>query len=345
MIKISVIMPVYNSKNFLGKAVDSVLNQQFNDMELILVDDGSTDGSGKICDDYTLRYDNVKVIHKPNGGICDARNAGLQVASGEYISFIDNDDLFLPGVFEDNYRLAKKYDADVVRFERRKTVIKADGSTYVEKRKGIGCIPGLKDGVACLNRQEMIEHYTSIRRSGALNGIWNGLYRRSIVEEGQVRFDTSIKFGHEDLLFNLRLFDLSEKYVFNDREYYDYFYRYENSTSAKFNINKVESIWKVACAENSMLDTYGKPHREQLENIMGHIFLIVENLNRKACTLSYREKRAYLKSYKDFLKEKGISIKDGFSLFSSSKKEAGLSILLFMGWYRIIFGLIYLYLR
>lgn len=345
MIKISVIMPVYNSKDFLSNAVDSVLNQQFNHLELILVDDGSTDGSDKICDDYAAKYDNVKVVHKQNGGICDARNAGLQMARGEYISFIDNDDVFMPGVFEDNYKLAKQYEADVVRFERRKTVIKSDGSTYVEKRKGIGCIPGLKDGVVCLNRQEMIEHYTSIRKSGALNGIWNGLYKRSVVEAGEVRFDTTIKFGHEDLLFNLRLFDLSQRYVFNDREFYDYYYRYENSTSAKFNINKVESIWKVACTENSMLATYGKSNKEQLENIMGHIFLIVENLNRKACTLSYKDKKTYLKGYKDFLKEKGITIKDGFGLISSSKKEAGLSVLLFMGWYRIIFGLIYLYLR
>lgn len=345
MIKISVIMPVYNSKDFLSKAVDSVLNQQFNDLELILVDDGSTDGSDKICDEYAARYDMVKVIHKPNGGICDARNAGLKVAKGEYLSFIDNDDIFLPEVFQDNYKLAREYDADVVRFERRKTVIRSDGSTYVEKRKGIGCIPGLKGGVACLNRQEMIEYYTSIRRSGALNGIWNGLYRRSIVEAGQVCFDTSIRYGHEDLMFNLRLFDLSQRYVFNNKEYYDYYYRHENSTSAKFNINKVESIWKVACAENTMLSGYGKEKSQQLENIMGHIFLIVENLNRKACSLSYREKKAYLKNYREYIKDKGITIKDGFKLLASSKKESGLSILLFIGWYRIIFGLINLYVK
>ena len=88
MVKVSIIMPVYNSEKFLKKAVDSVLNQKFEDFELILVDDGSPDASGSICDEFAEKDSRVKVIHKKNGGICSARNAGLKIAKGEYVGFV-----------------------------------------------------------------------------------------------------------------------------------------------------------------------------------------------------------------------------------------------------------------
>lgn len=88
---ISVIMPIYNAEKYVKKSIDSLVNQTTNEIEIILVDDGSTDGSGKICDQYA-GVDNVKIIHKENGGTCTARNAGLIHASGKYISFVDSDD-------------------------------------------------------------------------------------------------------------------------------------------------------------------------------------------------------------------------------------------------------------
>ena len=117
-IKISIIVPVYNSEKYLPETAQSILKQSFSDFELILVDDGSKDGSGKICDQLAAKDTRIKVIHKTNGGICSARNAGLKEAAGEYIAFCDNDDIYLPGLVEYNYALAKKYDADVVRYSR-----------------------------------------------------------------------------------------------------------------------------------------------------------------------------------------------------------------------------------
>jgi len=344
--KISVIMPVYNSEKFLSKAIDSVLNQEFDDFELVLVDDGATDNSGKICDEYSRQYDNVIVIHKENGGICDARNAGLDKASGDYISFIDNDDIFLPGLLADNYKLANDYDADVVRFERRKVIIKEDGKKYIEKRKGLDYIQGMKDGCAVLEKQQMIKQYTNIRRSGALNGLWNGLYKRSLIEENNIRFDTSIRFGHEDLLFNLQVFAKAQKYVFHNKEYYKYFYRHESSTSAKFNINKVESIWKVACLENEILKQYGKERSERLNNLAGHIFLITEHLNRTNCRLSYKEKKAYLKQYVAYFKSQNMGIKHSLKLIRNRVLKEGIfSMLLNMKMYGLLLGVVKLYCK
>ena len=90
--QISIIVPVYNSEKYLGACIDSILSQSFRDIELILVDDGSRDSSSRICDDYAQKDGRVKVIHKANGGVSAARNDGLDIAKGEYITFIDSDD-------------------------------------------------------------------------------------------------------------------------------------------------------------------------------------------------------------------------------------------------------------
>ena len=90
--KLSVVIPVYNVEKYLDKCVESIVNQTFKDLEIILVDDGSTDESGKMCDEWTEKDTRIKAIHKINGGLSSARNAGIKQAKGEYISFIDSDD-------------------------------------------------------------------------------------------------------------------------------------------------------------------------------------------------------------------------------------------------------------
>ena len=118
MIKVSVILPVYNSKLYIEKTIKCILNQKLKEFELIIIDDGSTDGSGKICDEISKRDKRVKVFHKTNGGICNARNYGLSVAKGEYIAFLDHDDLVKEGFLEDNYNLAKIKEEDPTFFDK-----------------------------------------------------------------------------------------------------------------------------------------------------------------------------------------------------------------------------------
>lgn len=114
MCKVSVIVPVYNAEKYLNRCADSILNQNFTDLELILVDDGSSDNSGMICDEYAKKDKRVKVIHKENGGASDARNTGLDVSSGEYITFCDSDDLILSGGIECMVNAAKEENSDLV---------------------------------------------------------------------------------------------------------------------------------------------------------------------------------------------------------------------------------------
>ena len=110
---ISVIVPVYNVEDYLRKCLDSIVNQTYKNLEIILIDDGSTDNSGIICDEYAAKDNRIRVIHKANGGLSDARNAGLKIAKGEYIGFVDSDDYIAEDMYEFLYNFAVKNNLDV----------------------------------------------------------------------------------------------------------------------------------------------------------------------------------------------------------------------------------------
>ena len=114
MQKITVIMPVYNVENYLAEAIESVINQTYKNLEIILIDDGSTDKSGNICDEYEKIDSRIKVIHQENKGLSGARNAGIEVATGNYIMFIDSDDIFPKDACEKMLNYIEEKDADYV---------------------------------------------------------------------------------------------------------------------------------------------------------------------------------------------------------------------------------------
>lgn len=113
MDKISIIIPIYNVEAYLRECIDSVLSQNYPNLEIILIDDGSTDSSSMICDDYMQKYKTIQVIHKQNGGLSDARNVGLQYATGAYIFFLDSDDFLAENSISELYKLCVQYDADI----------------------------------------------------------------------------------------------------------------------------------------------------------------------------------------------------------------------------------------
>lgn len=117
MIKLSFIVPVYNVEPYLRKCVDSLLAQDYSDYEIILVDDGSPDGCPKICDEYAATNENIRVVHRPNGGLSAARNSGIEVAKGEYICFVDSDDYWEPNVLSGLMTQIKRDKLDVLRFK------------------------------------------------------------------------------------------------------------------------------------------------------------------------------------------------------------------------------------
>ena len=168
---ISIIVPVYNMEKYLTQCVSSLINQNYKDVEIILVDDGSTDASPQMCDEFAKQDDRIKVIHKTNGGQGSARNMGLDIANGEYISFIDSDDWVDINMYTHLLSVSEKYDADLVVCEVAWN--EEDGTVRVNKRV---------DGILVMSTEEAMEHYFDGSKI-VPHGPCSKLYRRYLFDD------------------------------------------------------------------------------------------------------------------------------------------------------------------
>lgn len=193
-VAISVIVPVYNAKKWLDECIQSVLNQTFKNFELILVDDGSTDGSEVICDVYAEKNKSIKVVHKKNGyGAGEARNAGLQVAEGEFVVFLDSDDCQKPDMLERLYVEQKNANYDMV----------ISGYQFLENKTKLGKVFGLDD-TEIFGNTEILDYFVKYYPDGLLGYPWNKLYRRQIIQENNIIFPKMRRL--EDGIFNVEYF-------------------------------------------------------------------------------------------------------------------------------------------
>lgn len=184
---ISIIVPVYNMEKYLTQCVSSLINQNYKDVEIILVDDGSTDASPQMCDEFAKQDDRIKVIHKTNGGQGSARNMGLDIANGEYISFIDSDDWVDINMYTHLLSVSEKYDADLVVCEVAWN--EEDGTVRVNKRV---------DGILVMSTEEAMEHYFD-GSNIVPHGPCSKLYRRYLFDdlrfpENRLLEDTAIAY-------------------------------------------------------------------------------------------------------------------------------------------------------
>lgn len=230
-ILISVIMPVYNSGQYLDDAVKSVLSQDFESFELILVDDGSSDGSEFKCDSYAEGDARVVVIHQKNAGICNARNNAIKVAKGDFIAFADHDDLYHPGLLTTVYNCVKANDVDFVKFSKIYKILNANK-----------LIRSYEDVISprVIHRQDYSLKVASLITEWALDCVWDGLYKRSVIIENNLKFDESFKKGGEDIAFNIKYLNCSKKMQTLSESYYTHFVRMGFSTSSKFNPRGIE---------------------------------------------------------------------------------------------------------
>ena len=232
---ISIIMPVYNSEQYVETAIRSVLTQSFNDFELICIDDGSTDSSGKICDEISAEDSRLKVVHISNSGISHARNTGLKMAKGEYIGFCDNDDIFLPNALEDNVLLLKENKADVVRWNFESIYYDRQGNIKNRYKREF------KSGKFS-SKEEIAQNYLEIRQT--IGEIWTGLYRREYLDKYNILFDEFMHFGGEDTAFNIEVLRHCPNIILNNRCYYNWYVRRNHSTSEKRDANFSYSMIK-----------------------------------------------------------------------------------------------------
>jgi glycosyltransferase involved in cell wall biosynthesis len=283
-------MPVYNSEEYLAHAIRSVLAQSYDALELILVDDGSTDKSGAICDDFADKDGRVVVLHQPNRGICGARNVGLDAARGVYVAFCDNDDEYLPGLVEDNVAIAEERGKDVVRFLRDHQIV-LDGRVIRHEVVGEGR-PALD-----LTGDALRDAYFDLMRYGG--GVWTGLYRRELLNRHGIRFPEQMRYGYEDLYFNLLVVKATGNIAVNPRVYYRWVERYAHSTSRKFDVNRLDSIrlWLRLEGEVGQVYDLAQRHPEAwcAYLVDTHVIRMLQQLSLPMCDLTARQKSAQLK--------------------------------------------------
>ena len=225
---ISVIVPIYKVEPYLKQCVDSIINQTYKNLEIILVDDGSPDGCPHICDEYAQQDNRVRVIHKINGGLSSARNAGLDIATGEYIAFVDSDDWLESDMYRTLVDLLHKYDADVAECAHEKSGIVEN--TYSDSN-GISYNETIFDNYYSIINNIVIEKSMPDLRFE----VWDKLFKRSVISE--VRF----KVGqiYEDMYFDREVLKRCRRLVYTSYIGYNYRVNREGSTVTFFNEKKL----------------------------------------------------------------------------------------------------------
>lgn len=230
--KISVIVPVYNVENYLCRCVDSIINQTFTDFEVLLIDDGSPDRSGEICDEYAQKDSRVKAFHKKNGGVSSARNLGISKANGKYIVFVDPDDLILPNTLGVLVLRSEESCADIV-YGR---AYKFSTSDYSDLKE-IFPYP-LSD---LQNIHNGIDLYT--QNVGIRGAVWGNVFKADFLRKNKLFFIESIANG-EDSFFMANCYICNPVVLFLDIDYY-LFYQREGSATHSWNENRL-----IACVNN-----------------------------------------------------------------------------------------------
>ena len=222
---ITVIVPVYNVEQYLNRCVDSIINQLYKNLEIILVDDGSPDNCGRICDEYAKRDNRIHVIHKENGGLSDARNAGIDIAKGKYITFVDSDDYI-----NDNY-ITCLHEAII----NNKSDI-AIGLHVIKYNTGITINKYPKSKNEVINAKEVF--YRILYNKGIDLSAWAKLYKTELFKN--IRYPKGRLF--EDSATTYKLIDKADKISLVNEYIYNYMIRVDSISSCKFNNKKIDLI-------------------------------------------------------------------------------------------------------
>ena len=304
---VSVIVPVYKVEPYLDRCVRSILAQTYRDLEIILVDDGSPDRCGEMCDQYAALDGRVRVIHQNNAGQAAARNAGLEECHGEYVSFVDSDDEIDPrmiSILESAIRQGA-YDLAICGFKRF--------NPEEELRPFL---------LKTLETRELTSSEIWQEVFGRLNNAaWNKLYRREVI--GELRFAAGLIHG-EDLIFNLQYIAGCKKAVMTDAPLYHYCVRSGSITKSGFRENRFDEIDSKEMA----LELIQKYHPEEIENARKYCFRARMNVLRSVyCSGLEKDYASQIEECRDYVIEhypetaNSLRIKERaeFNLFKSAK--------------------------
>lgn len=292
---ISVVVPVYNVEQYVETCIKSIQAQTFSNIEIILIDDGSSDSSGIICDEFAEEDDRIIVIHKENGGLSDARNAGLSIARGEYICFIDSDDWIEPETL--NYAIKSIVDVDVVIWGYYKDTVDIDGNLL---DRTIHCFDAVCNHIYGYN------HLLKINVLQQAGYAWNKLYKTSEIRRREMHFEKGLSLV-EDVVFNFQLFIQCKEIRFIDYLGSHYMQRPRNTLGSAYYPNRLELKLRVAELTKQLLKSYGAPEEIAMNHYMQNISTMLRSSIRliasEKCKYSVRRQSMKELLYSDKCKE------------------------------------------
>lgn len=282
MNKISIIIPVYQVEKYIKRCLDSILSQTYSNLEIILIDDGSRDMSGKICDEYAVKDSRIKVIHQDNAGVSVARNKGLDICTGDYITFVDSDDFLEPFMYEKMMEKVTEYNCDVVMCD----CVKDDGVMQIpythDIRAGFYDYDQLKEEYyPHLLMMENVEYPATI--SNCLI-----LFRREVASS--IRYIEGVRYS-EDLLFGAQLLYNAKSFYYMKGEFYYHYWMNSDSASHTFKEDKWED-YKVLYKKSSKLFRQNKQILNQSYLML--LFFLYNYAGDILECKNYNEKQKYI---------------------------------------------------
>lgn len=273
---ISIIVPIYNVEEYLSRCVDSLIRQTYKNIEIILVDDGSTDKCGEICDKYAQKDSRIKVIHKQNGGASDARNSALCIAKGDYLLFVDSDDWIEDETCEVTLKLAIENNADIVPFGWNK--VYDNGETKKIPIRILRNEPSVEECIKALMYK--IEEY------GVCNFVCNKLCRKELYED--IRFPKGNEAEDQEVAY--KLFHRARKIFICNQPLYNYYQRKGSVSKGKYTLSQTKDRLTIWFERLDFIKKY-YPNLEsyQLAQLLGDIYI---------CLVLYKKN----KKYADFIK-------------------------------------------
>lgn len=317
MDKISVIVPVYNVESYLPHCLNSILMQTYQNLEIILIDDGSEDKTGEICEEYSAKDNRIIVVHKENGGVSAARNAGLDIASGDYISFVDGDDWLEPNMYEVLHRNAVEYDTEI-------------SCCGISQHRLDGSVNSLADNSVYLyTQQELIAGFFSLPDiKETMYGPYNKIFKACLLEN--IRFDKRFAIG-EDLLFVFECIEHARNVVVDNQPLYHYIKREGSATTSSFSPTKLHYIYVADLLCEKCKLKYPYAYSEAVAWAYLHKLVVLRNMNK------YPEIRRDYKAFYEECKKFIRTNKDAVWKKLSAKRKVDYCLLRVIPWiYRIV---------
>lgn len=286
--KVSVIVPVYKVEKYLAHCIESLIEQSFKEIELILVDDGSPDNSGNICEEYAKIDERIKVIHKENGGLADARNAGIKVATSDLLLFIDSDDWCELNMIEQLYKRYVETEADIITFGYVIDYINNDFSLKksLDSNLFFKGKEAVRKAIYMLDEKEMF------------NSVCNKMYKKEILDNKEISFRLDGMPG-EDLIFNCSYFTNINSIAFFDGEFYHYMRRDEATLVTRYEKDMYKKVANFNLIRKNMYDFYNMNTMEEkicyAKTFNSYTSSYVNNLYRKKSSLSFQERTTLIK--------------------------------------------------